>query len=396
LLHTNENISKNKVENILFDENTNLDSDFIRSRNCYMKKKVSIHDIARDLSVSAATVSLVLNGKAEENKIRPEVVAKIKAYVKEVGYRPNLVAKSLRTGKSKLLGMLVEGISDYFFASIARIVEAEAYKAGYKLFYSSTDGEPEKAKALIKAFRERQVDGYIIAPSPGIEEEIQELLEDNSPVVLFDRYLPTVKTTNVIIDNYEGGYNATEHLIDNGYSNIGFVTLESEQVQMLDRLRGYNDAIKKNNKKPSVIKVAYSLLNSDNVETVKTFISNSKRLDAIFFATNYLTFAGLQAIKDLKLSVPADLAVISFDDNTYFNLHSPSISAVAQPVEDISHEIINQLKLRLNNEDKKIKDETIVLKPQLVIRDSSLAKQVAMKQSTVNQAKQKSTHAKIN
>ena len=140
-----------------------------------MKKKLSIHDIAKHLNVSAATVSLVLNGKAEENKIRPEVVEKIKAYVKEVGYRPNLVAKSLRTGKSRIIGMLVEGISDYFFASIARIVEAEAYKAGYKLFYSSTDGEPEKAKALIKAFRERQVDGYIIAPTPGIEEEIQEL-----------------------------------------------------------------------------------------------------------------------------------------------------------------------------------------------------------------------------
>ena len=352
----------------------------------YMKKKLSIHDIAKHLNVSAATVSLVLNGKAEENKIRPEVVEKIKAYVKEVGYRPNLVAKSLRTGKSRIIGMLVEGISDYFFASIARIVEAEAYKAGYKLFYSSTDGEPEKAKALIKAFRERQVDGYIIAPTPGIEEEIQELLDDNAPVILFDRYLPSVKTSNVIIDNYRGAFGAVEHLLENGYSNIGFVTLVSEQVQMLDRLKGYEDAIKKRSKKPFVVKVAYSLANDENVETIKAFIESTPQLDAIFFATNYLTFAGLEAIKNLKRTIPNDLAVISFDDNAYFNIHTPSVSAVAQPIEEISHEIIRQLKLRLNS-DNKIKDETIVLKPQLMIRESSHAKEPISQPANVKQVK---------
>ncbi|MGZ3922267.1 MAG: LacI family DNA-binding transcriptional regulator [Flavisolibacter sp.] len=339
-----------------------------------MKKKISIHDIAKNLGVSAATVSLVLNGKAEENKIRPEVVEKIKTHVKEVGYRPNLVAKSLRTGKSRLIGMLVEGISDYFFSSIARIVEVEAHKAGYRLFYSSSDGEPEKAKAVIKAFRERQVDGYIIAPTPGIEDDIQSLLDDHSPVVLFDRFLPEVATTNVVINNYQGAYDAVKHLIKNGYSNIGFVTLASEQVQMLDRLRGFNKAISESKKQSYVAKVAYSLLNSDNVDTIKSFINNSAQLDAIFFATNYLTFAGLQAIKDLKLSIPGDLAIISFDDNVYFNLHSPSISAVAQPVEEISNEIIKQLTQRLNDTDRKIENETIVLSTQLVIRESSLAK----------------------
>src|ERR1051325_8473901 len=179
----------------------------------YMKKSISIHDIAKHLNVSAATISFVLNGKADQYKIRPEVVERVKKYVKEVGYRPNLVAKSLRTGKTKLIGMLVEGISDPFFSSIARIVEAEAYKAGYKLFYSSTDNDPEKARALIKAFQERQVDGYIIAPTPGIEDEIQELLDDHSPVILFDRYLPSLKTTNVIIDNYKGAYEAVQHLV---------------------------------------------------------------------------------------------------------------------------------------------------------------------------------------
>jgi LacI family transcriptional regulator len=338
-----------------------------------MKKSISIHDIAKHLNVSAATVSFVLNGKADQYRIRPEVVERINRYVKEVGYRPNLVAKSLRTGKTKLIGMLVEGISDPFFSSIARIVEAEAYKAGYKLFYSSTDNDTEKARALIKAFQERQVDGYIIAPTPGIENDIQNLLDGQAPVILFDRYLPSLQTTNIVIDNYNGVYDAMEHLFQSGYQNIGFVTIESEQVQMLDRLRGYADFIEKRSKKACVAKVAYSLAHHENVAIIKSFLTANSELDAVLFATNYLTIAGLQSIKELQLSVPEDIGVVSFDDNSHFELFSPSISAIAQPVEEMSHEIIRQLKLRLVN--SALRNESFVLKPQFIQRESSLPKE---------------------
>jgi LacI family transcriptional regulator len=336
-----------------------------------MKKSLSIHDLAKHLKVSAATVSLVLNGKAEENKIRPEVVNRIKDYVKEVGYRPNLIAKSLRTGKTKIIGMLVEGISDPFFSSIARIVEAEAYKNGYKLFYSSTDNEPEKAKALIQAFRERQVDAYVIAPTPGIEEQIQYLIEDKVPVILFDRFLPTVKTTNIVINNYQGALDAVTHLLDNGFENIGFVTLESEQVQMKDRLKGYLDGIKGKQKKPFVLKVPYSLTPHQNLDLIATFIRENKALDALFFATNYLTIAGLQALKDLKMAIPDNVGVISFDDNSHYSLFSPTISAISQPVEKISSEIMKQLMLRLSDTGS-MKNKTIVLDTELHIRESSV------------------------
>src|SRR5205823_12757554 len=121
---------------------------------------------------------------------------KILNHVKKIGYQPNLVAKSLRTGKTKIIGMLVEYISDPFFASIAGVVEEKAYKHGYKIFYSSTENETKKAKALIQILRDRQVDGYIIAPPPGIEEDIQLLKADGFPVVLFDRYFPKLETNN--------------------------------------------------------------------------------------------------------------------------------------------------------------------------------------------------------
>ena len=163
---------------------------------------------------------------------------------------------------------------------------------------------------------------------------------------------------------------------------------------MLDRLKGYKDAVKKKNIGEYVLKVGYSLTKDNNIDTVKRFIENNPQLDAIFFATNYLTFTGLQVIKNKGLSIPTDLAVVSFDDNRYFEIHAPSISAVAQPVEEISHEIIKQLKLRLNSDDKKIKDETVVFQPRLLMRESSLPKSSIQPPFSVTQKNRKMKTAK--
>src|SRR5882757_10164198 len=174
-------------------------------------KKISIHDIARHLNVSSATVSFVLNGKAAEKRISSALEKKVLKFVQKSGYRPNRVAKSLRTGKSKIIGMLVEGISDPFFSSIARIIEERALQHGYKIFYSSTNNDAAITKEIIRVYRDTQVDGYIIAPPPGIEEDIRELMADEFPVVLFDRYFPDLATHNIVVDNFSGSYQAVEH-----------------------------------------------------------------------------------------------------------------------------------------------------------------------------------------
>lgn len=337
-----------------------------------MKKKASIHDIARHLKVSATTVSFVLNGKAEEKRISSDLEKRIMKYVRETGYQPNHVAKSLRTGKSKIIGMLVEDISDPFFSSIARVIEGNAYKLGYKIFYSSTENDPEKTKALIRVLRERQVDGYIIAPPPGIEEEVRSLMNDNLPVVLFDRYFPSLSTTNVIVDNYGGSLAAVQHFLENGYKNIGFITLESNQTQMADRLKGYNKAINAQRLRPCVCKVPYELKHDKIVEIIKTFLEKNTGLDAVLFATNYLAVGGLDAINQLKRVIPDDMAVIGFDDNTHFSLFSPAVTAVAQPVQEISETVIKKLIGSLSGKDKASEKQTIVLPTQLIVRESSL------------------------
>ena len=293
-------------------------------------------------------------------------------YVRDTGYQPNHVAKSLRTGKSKIIGMLVEDISDPFFSSIARAIEGNAYKLGYKIFYSSTENDSEKTKALIRVLRERQVDGYIIAPPPGIEEEVRALMNDHLPVVLFDRYFPSLSTINVIVDNFSGSYEAIQHFLGNGYKRIGFVTLESEQTQMHDRLIGYTKGLNGHKLKPCVCKISYELKQDKIVPIIKSFLEKNSGLDAVLFATNYLAVSGLEAIRQLKWSIPGDIAVIGFDDNTHFSLFSPAVTAVAQPVQEISEQVIAQLMGRLSGKEKITANKTIVLPIKLNVRESSL------------------------
>ena len=348
-----------------------------------MKKKVSIHDIAKQLNVSAATVSFVLNGKATEKRISEELKKRILKHVEQLGYRPNRLAKSLRTGKSKIIGMLVEGIADPFFSGIARIVEERAYKHDYKIFYASTENDAKITKDIISAFRDTQVDGYIIVPAPGIEEDIQALMDDNLPVILFDRYFPGLATTNVVVDNFDGVYQAMRHFLKNGYRNIGFVSIPSAQTQMRDRLNAYHDAINEHSLTPFIKMISFELkLEQEKITgEIRSFLEANPQLDAILFATNYLAISGLEAIKQLDLSIPDDIAVIGFDDNTHFSLFSPSITAVAQPTREISEQIIQQLLMCLAETDKKPERKTIVLPTRLMIRDSSQPRTLNMSKS---------------
>jgi LacI family transcriptional regulator len=343
-----------------------------------MKKRLSIHDLAKQLGVSATAISFVINGTASEKGISDELKKRILDHIEEVGYKPNLLAQSLRTGKSKIIGMMVEDISDPFFSSIARGVEINAYEHGYKIFYVSTENDPAKTQSLLRVFRERQVDGYIIAPPPGIEADIQSLLDDKLPVILFDRYLPELTTNNVVIDNFHGSFKAIEHLQKSGFTHTGFVTLDSQQTQMRDRLEGYKQAVKGAN---NILEIKYRSAEKDIVKKIKQFLSANKKLDSVLFATNYLTSYGMKAINSLKLSIPDDVAIVSFDDNTFFELYSPSITAVAQPMEEISEKVVEKLMSCLNSNTNNDRKETIVLNTELIVRASS---RPAKKEQSIN------------
>ena len=340
------------------------------------KKTVSIKTIAENLNISVTTVSFVLNGKAKEKHISKLLTQKVLDYAKEVNYKPNQIAQSLRTGKSKILVFMVEDISNSFFSKLARIIEDIAYEKGYKVIFCSNENDDEKSKELISVFKFRQVDGFIIVTSPGIKSTIEELIEENIPVVLLDRYFAGLECNSVVIDNKEAAFNATSHLIQNGYKNIGFITTDSDQTQMQDRLIGYEKATDDCGLNKQILKIPYiETSDGKSKASIKTFIETFKTLDAVFFATNYLTQSGLEVFKENAPHLMHDLGIITFDDNELFKIYSPSITAVSQPLNEISNELMKVLMPLLKHKEIEDKDvKNIVLKAELVIRESSASK----------------------
>jgi LacI family transcriptional regulator len=345
-------------------------------KSIIMKKKISIGDIAKALNVSKTAVSFVLNGKAKENYISEALEERVLKYVEEVGYKPNQLAQGLRTGKTKLIGMLVEDISDPFFSSIARVIEESAFQKGYKVFFSSTENNTAKAKDLLDVYRSRQVDGYIIAPAPGLEAEIQALLNDQLPVVLFDRYFPEIPTDNVLVNNFESTHKAVSYLVENGYQHIAFLTLQSEQIQMAERRRGYLTAIEAR-QEPLMKVFPYHQEPVQTVTEIRDYLVDHPEADAVFFATNYLAESGLEAVQLLNKRIPEDLGIIVFDDRNLFRLYSPPITAIAQPIRELSEQVINRLldylTGRRKNDGKTI---TTIVPAELIIRKSCVPKAV--------------------
>jgi len=334
-------------------------------------KRHSIKDIAAALNVSVTTVSFVLNGKAKEKRISEEVTKKVLEYAKSINYKPNQLAQSLRTGRSKIIVVMVEDISNYFFSKLARIIEDIAYDKGYKVLFCSNENKDDRSRELINLFRERQVDGYIIVPSPGIQEDISDLVLDDIPVVLFDRYFPEIDTNYVIIDNSEAVHDASQHLIDNSYKRIGFITIASNQTQMEARQRGYRDAMKENDLDEFVLEVPFYEKKTGIVkELIADYLANND-LDAIFFATNYLTQMGLEVIRESFPEKINELGIITFDDNDLFKIYFPPITAVSQPLEEIGKELMNTILKMLKSTPEKPYRNQKILPASLIKRNSS-------------------------
>ena len=338
-----------------------------------MKKKVlSIIDISKQLNISQSTISFILNGKSKEKRISDQTTQKVLKFVEEVGYKPNLLAKSFRTGKTNIIGLMVEDISNPFFANLAKLIEENAYKNGYKILYCSTENNPAKARELMQMFKDRHIDGYIITPTEDIKNDIDELANSGAPVVLFDRCFKEGTNDYVILDNFESTYKAVTHLVEQGYKEIGFITINSLQSQMLERLHGYEIAVE-DYKLPHYVKeVNYQMDDNTIVAHIVDFLTRKKKIDAVIFATNYLGINGLKAIKQMKLAIPSDMAVISFDDNLVFELHTPAITSISQPIEDMAVQIMNILLDKLAS--KNSISHKVTVPGKLVVRDSSRQK----------------------
>lgn len=333
-------------------------------------KAVSIKDIAGQAGVSTTTVSFVLNGKAREKRISEELKNRILELATRLNYRPNQVARGLRTGQTHTIGLIIEDISNPFFANLAKAVEEEADKFGYTVMFCCTENNEQKANGLLHMLKHRQMDGFIITPTTGMESEVKLLGEEGRPVVLIDRYFPELETSYVTVDNYKGAFDATTKLISCGYERIGLVTTDSKQVQMKYRYEGYSEALNKHRipvHEKLVFRLGFDHTKEQAVQQISDFIVNQK-IDAVFFTTNYLGVYGLESLRLCGKKIPEEIGVICFDDNDLFRLGTPAISVISQPIVEIGRQAVASLLAQLKQKD--LLPRKIMLEPTLLQRES--------------------------
>ena len=327
-----------------------------------MKKTVSLKDIAAKVGVSTALVSYVLNGKME-GRISKEVSARIKAVAKELNYRPNQIAKSLKTNRTYTLGLLLADIANPFSSQIARIIENEANKLGYTVIIGSSDEQVEKSRSLIDLFLNRQVDGLILSLPEGADGLVADLKERDIPFVLLDRYFPDIPCNTVAIDNYAAAKVAVKHLLDNGVSKIGIINYETSLVHLNERLRG---AVELCNGNEIVGLVRLGHIQEDVDAAIQHFIE--KDVEAIFFMSNLLAISGLKYLNAKAIAIPDQLAIIAFDKTDAFDLFYTTITYVNQPLGELGTEAVRLLNESILGNGK---NKTVYLNAELVKQHST-------------------------
>ena len=338
-------------------------------------KKTSLNDIARQLGVSNTLVSLVLNGKGREHRISEEICKKVLALAEELNYKPNQIAKGLRTGKTNTIGLIIADIANPFFGKLGREIEKEASNNGYRVMFCSSDENAENSANQIEMLQQGQVDGFIIAPPAGSENQILSLKRSKTPFVLIDRHFPDIETNYIVVNNIEASYTAVDHLIKKGYRKIACVTLNVHLNNMNQRVLGYKQALIDNNIQVNdeLIKMMPFTHEKDDItDAVKQLEPGNKdKVDAVFFATSKLGIMGIETIHSMGLNIPDDIAVVSFDDPDAYKISQPPISAISQPLKEMGKESVKLL-LELMNHKKGNSDvKKIVLKANFIPRKSS-------------------------
>jgi LacI family transcriptional regulator len=309
-----------------------------------MNKKISLKDIALEANVSTAAVSYVLNN--QEHRVSVEVARKIKAITKKLNYRPNQIAKSLKTNKTHTIGLIVANISYRFTTGITRAVESEAQKNHFTVLFGSSDENSEKFDQLTNVLINRQVDGLILIPTEHSARQIKSLKTHGIPFVLVDRYFPEIRTNYIALDNYRAAHQAVEYILQQGKKHVAFVTYKTNEFHLCERARGYLDALKSRKVRDAgkwLRQITQKDLEEQLGPVIEELVKETRGDLAIFFATDTLAIGGLKHLTLMGVKIPEQVHVASFDEAEAFELFSCSVTHGRQPLEEMGRLAVQTL-----------------------------------------------------
>ena len=338
------------------------------SRHTRRGTSPTIPDVAALAGVSVATAARVLGGYGSTS---PAVREKVTAAAATLGYRRNSLARSMITGRTHTIGLVVADIENPFFARAARGVADVAHKAGYEVLLVNSDEDPATERAAVRTLSERQVDGLIIAPASSAEAgHLVELRARHTPVVLLDRTLPGLDVDAVIVDNERAARRAVEHLTGLGHRRIALLTSQGLIHTNQARLSGYLQGLEAAGATPSdeLIRMA-QYTREAAVREAEIVLGLPDPATAIFTTDNLMSLGAYEGAQRARRAVPDEVSLIGFDDLEWTTIVRPPLTVVVQPVYELGAAAATRLFARLSGDDGP--PETVTLATTFAIRSST-------------------------
>lgn len=337
------------------------------------KPRTTIKDIAEKLKISPSTVSRALNDHPDISK---QTKKKVKDLANSLNYLPDPVALSLKMRKSKILGVIIPDIVNFFFSSVIRGIGDIAYNAGYNLMFAHSDESYEKEKKNVESLLSSRVDGILASLSKKTLkfDHFEKFIDAEIPLVFFDRICKKLKTDRVIVDDFRGAYEATEHLISKGCQNIVHLsTLDHLEIGK-ERKRGFLEALKKNDFEVRPGQVMKCDTIDDAKKMIPELLSRPVPPDGILAVNDFTAAETMLIAKEHGMKIPGDLAIVGFTNSQLSKLTEPGITSVDQFGYNVGNEAVKMLIRRIESVPNIYPAETKVIRMKLIVKGSSLKK----------------------
>ncbi len=338
-------------------------------RSLTRARRPTMDDVAREAGVSKATVSRVLAGI--EDSCTPETAQRVRDCAAELGYVLNSVAASLRSQQSFTVGLILADVSNPFFGAVASGIEQRLFETGYSVVFGNSNNSLATETALVKLLAERRIDGLIAAPSGATGKHLAAAAKSGIKVVLVDSDLPGAGFDCVTIDNRQAARKAISHLIELGHRRIAIVTGPCEAIFDRERFEGYREALQGAGipfDDRYVLKA--DLTAAGGEQALERLLTLDPRPTGLFVSNNMMTLGVLTALGRTKLRVPKDLALIGFDDQPWYGVFNPPLTAVSNPAFELGQVAADRLLAAMSGANAR-PAQRVLLNCDLVVRQST-------------------------
>ena len=328
----------------------------------------TIRDVARQAQVSTATVSATLNSSAY---VSPGLKARVLAAVEALGYAPSGIAKSLKTGRTRLLAVIAADVSNPFFTQVTNALEAAAYDRGYSLILCNSDESFERERHHLNLVRAQRCDGLVLSPTGDpAAYKAAGLGLFAMPTVLIDRVLDFWQADSVTIDNESAAFQATSYLLDLGHTRIGTISGPSHVSTGAGRLKGFHNALAARGVASNQSYVRSGDFREDAAyAAMREMLSLKPPPTAVYVANNLMLIGVMRAIAEAGFNCPKDISVVSTDDFNWSTAFRPRLTTVRQPVREMGREAVRLLVDRITRNGAE-PARRLVLQPTLIVRES--------------------------